>query len=480
MTFSTEDKIVRGPEGSVPLPDGLARYLFGKMLQHGDKVAQVGRFWQHEMRHVLAILRPRVLVADKPNALYEQSATTVLSRADVFKWFEGEASDAAVPQAEAEVEVEVEERPLDSPAVVLCSSGTTGYPKGVEVSHRGLLQLLAIGTEKKLMMMLGDGSFLVLSPAFWVSAVALLLLSINAGSRIVAMAQFKESLFLKALREHKTDAIVTSYFTEHWLQVVGTLMAPFLGVKLLRMSPQPDLTPLRLIVFGGSALDRVTQAQLQAKFKLAATQMYGMTELLMTLSSESTKPSPFGSVGLPQPNVEVKVVDTESGHALGPNQDGELCFRAPTVTRGYYNDPVATAAAIDADGWFHTGDVGYYDDAGHFYITDRIKDFVKYKGHHVSSVLLEGLLYKHPAVLEAAVVGVPDPLAAELPRAYVALKSGEQVSAEELANFVNAEVSDHKKLRGGVVFLEKLPRTSTGKVCKRILRELAKKEESGN
>ncbi|XP_049792324.1 uncharacterized protein LOC126199448 [Schistocerca nitens] len=452
------------------------------------------------MRHVLAILRPRVVVSDKPNALYEQSAATVLSSADVFKWFEEEASDAAEPQAEAGVEVEVEERPLDSPAVVLCSSGTTGYPKGVEVSHRGLLQLLAIGTlcgqiltiqyfkcsfspndrEKKLMMMLGDGSFLVLSPAFWISAVALLLLSINAGSRIVTMAQFKESLFLKTLREHKTDATVTSYFTDHWRQVVGTLMAPFLGVKLLRMSPQPDLTPLHLIVFGGSALDRVTQAQLQAKFKLAATQMYGMTELLMTLSSERTKPSPFGSVGLPQPNVEVKVVDTESGDALGPNQDGELCFRAPTVTRGYYNDPVATAAAIDADGWFHTGDVGYYDDAGHFYITDRIKDFVKYKGHHVSSVLLEGLLYKHQAVLEAAVVGVPDPLAAELPRAYVALKSGEQVSAEELANFVNAEVSDHKKLRGGVVFLEKLPMTSTGKVCKRILRELAKKEESGN
>ncbi|XP_049837938.1 uncharacterized protein LOC126282324 [Schistocerca gregaria] len=480
MTFSTEDKIVRGPEGSVPLPDGLARYLLGKMLQHGDKVAQLRRlglrpgevlavgtaggphftplfvgsliagvviapfnpdFDQDEMRHVLAILRPRVVIADKPNALYEQSAAT------------------------AEAELEVEERPLDSPAVVLCSSGTTGYPKGVEVSHRGLLQLLANGTEKKLMMMLGDGSFLVLSPAFWISAVALLLLSINAGSRIVAMAQFKESLFLKTLREHK---------------VVGTLMAPFLGVKLLRMIPQPDLTPLRLIVFGGSALDRVTQAQLQAKFKLAATQMYGMTEQLMTLSSESTKPSPFGSVGLPQPNVEVKVVDTESGDALGPNQDGELCFRAPTVTRGYYNDATATAAAIGADGWFHTGDVGYYDDAGHFYVTDRIKDFVKTKGHHVSSVLLEGLLYKHPAVLEAAVVGVPDPLAAELPRAYVALKSGEQVSAEELANFVNAEVSDHKKLRGGVVFLEKLPRTSTGKVCKRILRELAKKEESGN
>ncbi|XP_047004556.1 luciferin 4-monooxygenase-like [Schistocerca americana] len=253
-------------------------------------------------------------------------------------------------------------------------------------------------------------------------------------------------------------------------------MSPYAGVRLGKMSPQPNLEPLRAIMFVGSPIDRPTLLELETKFRLRAVQVYGMTEVLMTLSDTRNNPAPLGSVGRPQPTVEIKVVDTQTGEALGPGKEGELCFRGPMVTRGYYNDPAATAAAIDADGWFHTGDVGYYDASGLFYVTDRIKDFIKYKGEHVPSAHLEATLLKHPAVLEAAVVGIPNPETTELPRAYVVVKPGVDVSAEELVSFVSKEVSDHKKLRGGVIFLDKLPRTATGKTFKRILRELATKD----
>lgn len=519
MTSSAQDKILRGPKCSVPLPDGLARYINDKLRQHGDKVAVVypqqggaqqtfsqlrresgavaaqlrrlglrpgdvlaaatdggpsyaplllaclstgvviapfnPAFDDDETRHVLGFLRPRVLIADSPNPLYEKLAPLVVSGEEVASWLADAGDQGADPEAEAE-----DPPSLDAPAAILCSSGTTGYPKGVEVSHRALLHLLAVANEQQTMMG-NDGTFLLPSPAFWISVTMMLLLSINAGSKVLLIGNYEEKLFLKVLREH---------------QVFGTIMSPYVGVRLCKMDPPPDLTPLRIVVFGGSPIDRSTLLALHAKFGVAPMQAYGMTEVLITLGGTRESPAPIGSVGRAQHDMEVKVVNPESGAALGPGEDGELCFRGPTVTRGYYNDPEATAAAFDAEGWFHTGDIGHYDETGLFFITDRIKDFIKYKGHHVPSAQLETTLLKHPAVLEAAVVGVPNPETVELPRAYVVLKAGAQVSAEELASFVNSEVSDHKKLRGGVIFLDKLPRTATGKTCKRILRQQAQKD----
>ncbi|XP_049837936.1 uncharacterized protein LOC126282322 [Schistocerca gregaria] len=521
MVQSKDDKIQRGPKSNGPLPVSLARYTLEKLRQHGDAVALVypelgGRqltfgelarrsvvaasqlrrlglragdvlavaslgaphftplfvggllvgavvapfnpgFDDDEMRHVLGLLKPCVLIADAPNALYEKCAATVVSGADMDEWLEDKAG------GDVDVDPPVGAAQLDSPAVVLCSSGTTGHPKGVEISHRALLHLLTVDNEEGMMINAAFGSFLLLSPVFWVSSIMVQLLCLNSGAKIVALLRFDEQLFLKVLREYN---------------VVNTTMPPYLGVKLCKMNPRPDLAPLKFIMFGGSVMDPDSQAEVQSKYNVTVAQVYGMTEMLMTMGCDYTKPTPLGSVGQPRRDVEVKVVDTQTGQSLGPRQEGELCFRGPTVTRGYYDDPAATAAAFDADGWFHTGDIGYYDDDGFFFITDRIKDFIKYKGHHVPSAQLEALLCRHPAVLEAAVVGVPDPLAAELPRAYVVLKPGEPASEDQVAHFVDSQVSDHKKLRGGVFFIDRLPRTAAGKISKKLLIEELKKRES--
>ena len=153
----------------------------------------------------------------------------------------------------------------------------------------------------------------------------------------------------------------------------------------------------------------------------------------------------FGSVGVPAPNTECKVIDLETGAALGPNQEGEVCVRGPQVMRGYLNRPDATAATIDPEGWLHTGDIGYADDDGHFFIVDRAKELIKYKGFQVAPAELEALLLTHACVADAAVIPYPDDEAGEVPKAFVVLKG--EASEEELMNFVAARVAPHKKIR---------------------------------
>jgi acyl-CoA synthetase (AMP-forming)/AMP-acid ligase II len=219
-----------------------------------------------------------------------------------------------------------------------------------------------------------------------------------------------------------------------------------------------DLSPLRFIVCGAAPLGAEVAHACTARLGSHLAQGYGMTEASPGISIDPVLPGMDkpGSVGPIVPNTEAQVVDLTTGAALGPNQQGEIWVRGPQVMPGYLNNPAATATTIDADGWLHTGDVGYADTEGYFYLVDRVKELIKYKGFQVAPAELEAMLLTHPAVADVAVIGRPDDEAGEVPKAFVAFKGS--ATAQELMGFVAERVAQ-------------IPKSPTGKILRRVLVE---------
>jgi len=199
-------------------------------------------------------------------------------------------------------------------------------------------------------------------------------------------------------------------------------------------------------------------------------QGYGMTETSPVTHSSPAPPLDikFGSVGVPAPNTECKIIDLSTGAALGHGEKGEVCVRGPQVMIGYLNNPEATAITIDADGSLHTGDIGYADEDGHFFIVDRAKELIKYKGFQVPPAELEALLLTHPCVLDAAVIPCPDDEAGEVPKAIVVLRQPSE--AEAIMEFVAERVAPHKRIRY-LEFVDTIPKSPSGKILRRVLVE---------
>ena len=164
------------------------------------------------------------------------------------------------------------------------------------------------------------------------------------------------------------------------------------------------------------------------------------------------------------------IVDPAGGGPLGLDEDGEVWVRGPQVMRGYLNNPSATASTIDADGWLHTGDIGHIDEDGHLFVVDRLKELIKYKGFQVPPAELEAILLTHPAVADTAVVGLPDDEAGEIPVAFVVVKAGHSVSEDAIASFVAGQVAHYKQVRK-VTFVEEIPKSASGKILRRVLRD---------
>jgi acyl-CoA synthetase (AMP-forming)/AMP-acid ligase II len=228
-----------------------------------------------------------------------------------------------------------------------------------------------------------------------------------------------------------------------------------------------DLSSIREIVSGGAALDPEIARMCEARLGCRVAQGYGLTEALVSfMQLEDSVPS--GSVGPTTTNVECKIVDVTTGEELGRNQNGEILVRGPHVMRGYLNAEEATGKVLEPDGFLHTGDLGHVDDNGELYIVDRIKELIKYKGQQVSPVELEAIIMTHPKVADAAVIGVPDEEASEVPKAFVVAK--EPATPEELMAFVAERVAPYKKIRQ-VEFIDQIPRTPVGKIERRTLKE---------
>jgi acyl-CoA synthetase (AMP-forming)/AMP-acid ligase II len=221
---------------------------------------------------------------------------------------------------------------------------------------------------------------------------------------------------------------------------------------------------------GAAPLDAGLERAASGRLDCDVTQGWGLTETSPVLTTNAGAPLGLrpGSVGVPLPNTELRVVDPATGADLGRNQTGELMARGPQVMKGYLNNPEATADMLDPDGWLHTGDLGHVDDDGYVYVVDRVKELIKYKGLQVAPAELEAVLLAHPAIADAAVVRYPDEEAGEVPKAFVVARS--PLEAEEVIAFVAERVAPHKKVRR-VEFVDEIPKALSGKILRRVLME---------
>jgi acyl-CoA synthetase (AMP-forming)/AMP-acid ligase II len=333
-------------------------------------------------------------------------------------------------------------------AILPYSSGTTGLPKGVMLTHRGVVANL---TQQDAAMvgdvrLQADDVVLDVLPFFHAFGMIIVMnYALRTGATVVTLPRFALEPCLQIMQDY-------------WVSY--TYLVPPL-VLTLATHPRVDaydLSPLRFIVCGAAPLGAEVAHACTARLGSHLAQGYGMTEASPGISIDPVLPGMDkpGSVGPIVPNTEAQVVDLTTGAALGPNQQGEIWVRGPQVMPGYLNNPAATATTIDADGWLHTGDVGYADTEGYFYLVDRVKELIKYKGFQVAPAELEAMLLTHPAVADVAVIGRPDDEAGEVPKAFVAFKGS--ATAQELMGFVAERVAQ-------------IPKSPTGKILRRVLVE---------
>ncbi len=355
----------------------------------------------------------------------------------------GDPSDAPSPKIE----------PAEDVAVLPYSSGTTGLPKGVMLTHRNLVANVE-QTQAALATASNDVLIAVL-PFFHIYGQTVIMnLGLRAGAQIVTMPRFDLDQFLGLISARS---------------VTRAYVVPPIALALAKHPAvdAADLSSLELIMSGAAPLGSELADQVVERVGCPVMQGYGMTETspVTHLVPPAEGAGRGGKIGVPLPDTEARVVDPETGEDA---DRGELWIRGPQVMKGYLNNAEATAETIDADGWLHTGDVAEVDADGYFEIVDRLKELIKYKGFQVPPAELEALLLAHPAIADAAVIGVPDEEAGELPKAFVV--AGDEVSDEEIMDFVAGQVSPQKRVRL-VERVEEIPKSPSGKILRRVLAE---------
>lgn len=349
--------------------------------------------------------------------------------------------------------------PAEALAALPYSSGTTGLPKGVMLTHRNLVanvvQFEAVddGTP--------DDVLIAVLPFFHIYGMTLLVNSaMRAGQTVVTMPRFDLEQFLQLMQDHR----VTKAF----------LVPPILvGLAKHPLVDQYDLGALVRIVSGAAPLGPEVAAAVADRLGCEVKQGFGMTEaspVTHFVPAGRTPWTKYGSVGPVVPGVDAKLADVDTGEEVPDGERGELLVRGPNVMKGYLNNDEATARTLDADGWLHTGDVAVVDEDGDFFIVDRVKELIKYKGYQVPPAELEALLLGHDAIGDAAVIPVPDEEAGEIPKAYVVLKPDHDLTADEVMDYVAERVAPYKKVRD-VAFVDEIPKSSSGKILRRVLVE---------
>lgn len=339
-------------------------------------------------------------------------------------------------------------------AVLIYTSGTTGRPKGAMLTHGNLLH--NVESCRRVLQAVDCDRFILLLPMFHSFMLCVcIFLPLTVGGLIV---------LIKSLHPPKN---IFQEIIEHQGTILPGIPQFF---RTMANSPIPPQLPLRICVSGAAPLPGEILREFNSRFPIPLLEGYGLSEASPVVSINPVRgPWKSGSIGVPIPKVEV-TVQNDAGETLPPGQVGEICVRGGNVMRGYWNQPEETARAF-RNGWLLTGDVGYGDQDGFFYVTDRKKDMLLVNGINVYPREIEEVIYQIPGVKEVAVVGMPDSRKGEQPVAFIALNDGVGLTEKEVVHFVRARLADYKVPRK-VNFLAVLPRNATGKITKTALRHL--------
>jgi long-chain acyl-CoA synthetase len=384
---------------------------------------------------------------------FADAASAGAQAASAKTWLVDDAGLAALisdlpPQAGA-----VERDDADT-AVVLHTSGTTGKPKGAQLTHGGLARNAEVAT-RTLIEIGPDDVVMGCLPLFHVFGLTCgLNAAVTVGAALTLIPRFDAR---KAIQVIQRDAVTV-------FEGVPTMYSALLGVAA--DFPQSATDSLRVCASGGASLPVQVLNDFEKTFGCMILEGYGLSETSPVASfnhpDRERKP---GSIGTPIEGVEMRVVDM-AGNEVAPGEAGEIQIRGHNVMKGYWNLPDATAAAISPDGWFASGDIGRVDDDGYFYIVDRKKELIIRGGFNVYPREIEEVLYEHPAVAEAAVVGIPHDSLGEEIGAAVAIKEGAHVEPDELREFVKERVAAYKYPRR-IWLVDSLPTGPTGKILRR-------------
>ncbi|KAM0736789.1 4-coumarate:CoA ligase 1 [Formica fusca] len=354
----------------------------------------------------------------------------------------------------------------DNVAVLPFSSGTTGLPKGVMLTHRNLVSNIAMCQS-----CFGDMCHPTTSthqevvpsilPFFHVYGMnGVVLLNLAFGSRLITVSKFVPETFLDVLQKKATT-----------LFCVPPIILFLSASPLVKMQ---HLEHLRTIISGAAPLAKTDIDKLFNKFNidpniLKFRQGYGLTESSAVAFVEDGKK--FSSIGKNVGGCSARLVNIETQQDVAtPGETGELWIKGPHIMKGYLNDEASTKATLTEDKWLKTGDIAYFDEDHDFFITDRMKELIKVKGFQVPPAELEALLRTHPDVNEAAVIGIPHARYGEVPKAFIVAKNGKKSTEDDIKNFVKGKVSDYKQLEGGVIFLNEIPKSTTGKILRSKLK----------
>ncbi|XP_002533186.2 4-coumarate--CoA ligase 2 [Ricinus communis] len=345
------------------------------------------------------------------------------------------------------------------------SSGTTGLPKGVMLTHKSLVTSVAqqVDGENPNLYFHEKDVILCLLPLFHIYSLnSVLLCGLRVGAAILIMQKFEITALMELVQKYKVT------------------IAPFVPPIVLSIAKSPavdkyDLSSIRTVMSGAAPMGKELEDTVRAKLPNAKLgQGYGMTEAGPVLSMcLAFAKEPFeiksGACGTVVRNAEMKIVDPDTGKSLQRNQAGEICIRGSQIMKGYLNDPEATERTIDKEGWLHTGDVGYIDGDDELFIVDRLKELIKYNGFQVAPAELEAMLIAHPSISDAAVVPMKDEAAGEIPAAFVVRSNGSKITEDDVQQYISKQVIYYKRIRR-VFFTDSIPKAPSGKILRKDLR----------